>query len=84
MKLVVGTILLACLLGCGTSEKLIHARGPADGSQGIDVELDSGPLGATGSLRGVGEYTSVPSGWTGPIPPGWTRPDVPPEPEAPE
>jgi len=65
--------LLLIIVACGTSEKLIHARSPTDGSQGIDVEIDSGPLGAKGSLRGVGEYTSVPPGWTGPIPPGWTR-----------
>ena len=62
--------ILVLSLGCVTSKKAIHAKAAADGQQGIEVILEAGALSTdtSATLRNVGEYSSVPEGWTGPIP----------------
>jgi len=68
-------VLLAALCAaCGTSTKAIHSSAPKKDEDGSRVEVTSG-FGQEGRIENVGEYSSVPRNWTGPVPPGWTPQD---------
>lgn len=69
----VALILVLALAACGTTDKLVHATAPAEGAQGIRVEIEGGGFtqNASARLENVGTYTSVPAGWKGPVPPDW-------------